>query len=148
MKNFVIALLLCGFLLPSWSFANDNIKEMTLSITGPDGSPQHTIKVTYPFYNQARLSGITFKFDDADPENPVLKISGQIDNMLRRDLVNAVVAIECFDKDGESLNADEKSVIPRSIKREKQPGRFHIKTEYSKDIASCSFNIHWPGKPD
>lgn len=146
MRKIFFIILFCTLISPHFSFSQNNAIIENIFIKKDGIATEHKIQVEYPFYNQARIRSIQFEILNSEGKNPVLKISGRIENMLKRKLNNAEMTVELFNADGSSVEILQQKIMPRSIERGKRFGNFFVETNYSEGISSCKIDIIWPGK--
>ena len=130
----------------SLAIAQEDIHNEKITIKKDGVLSSQTILVEYPILNQARINNITFEIINIAGSASTLRISGRIQNMLKRDLINAEVIIEFFDTEKALINTLQKKAVPNSIKQENRFGTFSIETPFSEKMSSCKINIIWQGK--
>jgi len=143
MKAGLWIILFLFLLSPAASLAQTEVKKQThtFSLKGSSSSHEIRFKTEYPLYTQARLRNLK-----AEIKNSSLVISGNIENMLKRELHNAMIVISLLDKDGAELETLQAKVFPIILERDDRFGRFSAETRYSPEISSCNIEIIWQGK--
>jgi hypothetical protein len=144
LATFITIFFICA---GSFSLAETEKKTGTkkISLTEESQPTGRSIDIIYPITTQAVLRILDIEIIKRDNKK-ILTISGKVENMLTRELRNASITLEFFNKDGGSLDSITADILPRVISRGKKYGRFSAEINDSPDITSCQIKIEWQGQ--
>ncbi|HSV43137.1 MAG TPA: hypothetical protein VLJ10_01155 [Candidatus Bathyarchaeia archaeon] len=144
-KN-LLSILLAVLVLNNVSLAQTETVTKNIPVLEDGAVAKKKISVEYPIYNQAYLRSVQFELTAQPDDKTVLVISGKIENRLVRELINAEVVINLFDKDATAIETLIAEVRPRILGKKEKFGQFSVQSQHGPDIVACKIEITWQGK--